>query len=56
MNPFFTTREPGQGYGLGLTLAQSIVMGHQGSLYLHQNINPTIFSIELPLIIRDIQA
>ncbi len=31
-NPFFTTREPGQGTGLGLTTVYNVMKNHKGSL------------------------
>lgn len=35
LDPFFTTKEVGQGTGLGLPLVFGIVQGHQGYLTLH---------------------
>ncbi len=49
-DPFFTTKAIGEGFGLGLAIAKSIIEDHHGRLYfesvLHQG---TTFYIELPV-------
>ncbi len=51
-DPFFTTRGPGQGSGLGLSVAQAIVLQHGGSLDA-ENLRPPAhgarFLVTLPL-------
>lgn len=47
--PFFTTKEVGQGTGLSLSVAKGIVSEHGGELYLDQNTNQTSFVFKLPL-------
>ncbi len=48
-NPFFTTKEMGEGTGMGLSLSTQIVEEHQGELRLESNSSEgCIFSIELP--------
>ena len=52
--PFFTTKEPGKGTGLGLPLAYGIIKMHKGKIRVTSNCNPlqgqtgTLFTISLP--------
>lgn len=48
MNPFYTTKERGQGTGLGLSLSKSIVENHEGRLFYNSEAKNTEFVIELP--------
>jgi len=48
--PFYTTKPIGQGTGLGLSLAWSIVQRHQGHIEVTSNVGKgTIFSVNLPV-------
>ncbi|MEM6731778.1 MAG: ATP-binding protein, partial [Myxococcota bacterium] len=47
--PFFTTREAGQGTGLGLPLARSIAVQHGGTLRVEPHPHGTAFRLALPL-------
>jgi C4-dicarboxylate-specific signal transduction histidine kinase len=47
--PFFTTKEVGQGRGVGLSLAMSIIDSHGGRLYFDFNQPQTTVCVELPL-------
>ena len=38
------------GAGVGLTIANTIVQGHGGRIYVEKNHDPTIFVVELPMI------
>ena len=49
MQPFFTTKEVGQGKGLGLSTARAIIHQHQGSLLYDPECANTCFVIKLPL-------
>jgi two-component system, NtrC family, sensor kinase len=47
-NPFFTTKLPGKGSGLGLFISQSILSNHQGSLKFESN-PPTGTNVKVSL-------
>ena len=50
-NPFFTTREVGEGTGLGLSLSYSIIQEHHGKIYAESELGKgATFFIELPII------
>jgi PAS domain S-box-containing protein len=50
-NPFFTTREVGQGTGLGLSLCYGIIAEHKGKIYVESRPGKgATFIIELPVI------
>jgi two-component system NtrC family sensor kinase len=49
-DPFFTTKKVGQGTGLGLSMARSIMQSHGGRLYLESTTGEgTCFVMEFPL-------
>jgi PAS domain S-box-containing protein len=48
LEPFFTTKAPGEGTGLGLGIAASFVERNGGSLRLHPQARPTTFVMSLP--------
>jgi PAS domain S-box-containing protein len=48
LQPFFTTKAPGQGTGLGLSISKSLMNGHGGDLWLDQNHPQTCFVVTLP--------
>lgn len=48
-NPFFTTKAPQQGTGLGLSVVHSVVKRFRGDIQVHSHIGRgTTFAIELP--------
>jgi signal transduction histidine kinase len=48
--PFFTTKDVGQGTGLGLPVVHGIVTSHGGSINVESNVNQgSRFEIQLPL-------
>jgi signal transduction histidine kinase len=49
-NPFFTTKEVGQGIGLGLSICHSIVTEHGGNIYVESEPGKgATFVVELPI-------
>jgi len=46
--PFFTTKGPGEGTGLGLAMARAIVQRHGGMLEIREREGRAAFVIELP--------
>ena len=46
--PFFTTKPPGQGTGLGLDLVQRIVRQHRGAVRVASEPGHTEFEVCLP--------
>ncbi len=48
--PFFTTKEVGQGIGLGLSISKGIIESHKGTLTFRSSPAGTIFKILIPKI------
>ena len=46
---FYTTKEPGEGTGLGLDIARRIVMQHEGTISLESAPGRTVFEVCLPI-------
>ena len=49
LEPFFTTKEPGQGTGLGLSISLGIVQDHNGSLLFESSDEGSVFVVSLPV-------
>jgi signal transduction histidine kinase len=48
-NPFFTTKEPGEGTGMGLAVSQSIMRDHGGEISLESGTDGTNFFVTMPI-------
>ena len=48
-NPFFTTKPPGEGSGLGLDIVKKIVKKHDGEIYFESAPGKTTFFVSLPM-------
>ena len=50
-DPFFTTKSPGKGLGLGLSIALNIINNHNGSLHFDSKVDKgTRVTVKLPLL------
>jgi two-component system NtrC family sensor kinase len=48
--PFYTTKAPGRGTGLGLSLCHRIIKQHGGSIHVDSEVGVgTIFTVALPI-------
>jgi signal transduction histidine kinase len=47
--PFYTTKPPGKGTGLGLHISHNVVAGHGGRIEVSSSSNGTCFEVSLPL-------
>lgn len=46
--PFFTTKDIGNGTGLGLSLSRTIITAHGGQLFYNEKTANTTFTVEIP--------
>jgi len=55
--PFFTTKAPGEGTGLGLSLARKIVLAHGGSIDVASDLGEgSSFTVRLPVVEVDLAS
>ncbi len=47
-DPFFSTKEPGRGSGLGLVVAEQIARDHGGTIEVESSPQGTVFTLRLP--------
>jgi two-component system, NtrC family, sensor kinase len=49
LEPFFTTKPPGEGSGLELNIVRQVIEKHQGEIKLDSQPGQTTFSVRLPI-------
>lgn len=49
MEAFFTTKKPGEGTGIGLSICKNIAEKHFGDFYLDESFENTTFALKLPI-------
>lgn len=55
-DPFFTTREIGQGTGLGLSVCHGIIREHNGQIYAESTLGKgATFVVEIPIVVEEKQ-
>ncbi|GAI14527.1 unnamed protein product, partial [marine sediment metagenome] len=55
-DPFFTTREIGQGTGLGLSVCHGIIREHNGRIYVESKLGKgATFVVEIPIVVEEKQ-
>ena len=48
-DPFYTTKDPSQGVGIGLTTCYESVKNHKGKIEVHSEPGRTTFDVYLPV-------
>ena len=55
-DPYFTTKKPGEGTGMGLAMVQGIVKSHGGAVTVYSEVGQgTTFQVFLPMIAGDVE-
>jgi len=50
-DPYFTTKEPGKGTGMGLAVVHGIIKNHGGAIKVESTVGEgTVFTIHIPLL------
>lgn len=49
-DPFYTTKDPDQGTGLGLSSCYRLIQEHNGNIFAFNNANKVVFKVELPYV------
>jgi signal transduction histidine kinase len=56
-DPFFTSKAPGKGTGLGLNISHNIIVQkHKGKIAVNSQPGETCFEIKLPIKVEELQT